>query len=96
MRIVEIPGDQQLRGSIGSGQIRLVWGIEIALIYDVVNDKRLERKIAEDAEDVISAIYGEPTMSKNHRFVGARIDRNATPGVVANTMRFDVQDQAAL
>ncbi len=96
MRIVEIPGDQIIRGAIGSGQIRLVWGIEIALVYDVSSDKRLERTIGEDAERVIAAIYGDPHMTKNHHFVSASVERNIAQGVVVNTMRFDVQDQATL
>jgi hypothetical protein len=96
MRITEIPGDQQLRGSVGSGVIRLVWGIEIALIYDLVNDKRLERTIGEDAERVIAAIYGDPHMTPNHHFVGASVERNITQGVVVNTMRFNIAEQATL
>lgn len=96
MRIVEIPGDQIQRGAIGGGKIRLVWGLEIALIYEIGNDKRLERKVAEDAEDVIAAIYGDETITNAHRYVGASIERNVAQGVVVNTMRFDVQDQAAL
>ncbi|MDD5547154.1 MAG: hypothetical protein PHO67_08390 [Candidatus Omnitrophica bacterium] len=96
MRIVEVPGDQMLRGAIGSGQIRLVWGIEIALMYDVGTDKRLERTIGEDAEKVIAAIYGDADMGTKHHFVGAAIERDTVRGMVTNTMRFDVQDQAAL
>lgn len=96
MKIVTIPGDQQLRGSVGNGLIRLVWGIEIALVYDIGNDKRLERTIGEDAERVIASIYGDPVLTRNQHFVGATVERNTTQGVVTNTMRFDVQDQAVL
>jgi len=96
MRIVEIPGDQIQRGAIGGGNIRLVWGIEVALIYDIGTDKRLERKVAEDAEDIIAAIYGDSLITHAHRYIGASIERNIAQGVVVNTMRFDVQDQAAL
>jgi hypothetical protein len=95
IRIVEIPGDQQLRGSIGSGMIRLVFAIEVALTYVTTTDKRIERKLAEDAEDIIAAIYGSVNLS-NHHFIGATVARDPTKGIVTNTMRFDFQSQATL
>jgi len=93
IRIVEVPGDQQLRGTIGSGRVRLVFAIEIVLTYSVGSDKRVERKVAEDAEDVIAAIYKDVNLA-NHHFVGATVARDATKGIVQNTIRFDWQSQA--
>jgi hypothetical protein len=95
IRVIEVPGDQQLRGSIGSGTIRLVFALEVALSYEVGNDKRVERRVAEDAEDVIAAIYDEVNLT-NHHFVGASIQRDAARGVIMNVMRFDFQSQASL
>lgn len=95
IRVVEIPGEQQLRGTIGSGVVRLVFVVQIALVYEIGVDKRLERKIAEDAESVIAGIYGDVNLS-NHHFTGATIDRDIAKGVVMNTMRFDFQSQATV
>jgi hypothetical protein len=90
IRIAEIPGDQQLRGTIGSGRVRLVYGIEIVLTYAIGTDKRVERKVAEDAEDVISAIYLDVNLT-NHHFIGAGVTRR--DGMVTNVLRFDFQGQ---
>lgn len=95
IRVVEIPGDQARRGAIGSGTVRLVWGIEIAIAYEVANNKRVERKIAEDAEDIISAVYADVSL-RNHNYIGASIERDKVQGVVTNTMRWNFQDETAL
>jgi hypothetical protein len=63
------------------------------LFYEVGTDRRLERKIAEDAESTILAIYNDVNLA-NHRFVGSSIDRDAARGLVMNTIRFDFQSQA--
>ncbi len=94
MRIVEVPTQQRVRGAIGSGVVRVTWFVDIVLTYDVGTDKRVERKVAEDAEDVITAIYSSTSLS-NHYFDGATIDRNADRKQVVNTMRFVFQEQAA-
>jgi hypothetical protein len=95
IRVLEIPGDQQLRGSIGSGMVRLVFAIEVSLVYVAANDKRIERKVAEDAETIIAAIYGNVNLS-NHHYTGSVVERNAATGVVTNRLRFDFQSQATL
>lgn len=95
IRVTEIPGDQERRGSVGSGMVRISWRLEIALTYDTGSDKRVERRVAEDAEDVIAAIYGLTSLV-NHQFIGASIDRRSREGELVNTMRFSFQDQATL
>ena len=94
IRVTEIPSEQPTRGAIGSGRVRLVFNVQVVLMYDTGSDRRVERKIAEDAEDVIHAIYSDVNLS-NHHFVGAVIERDATRGLVTDTIRFDFQSQVA-
>jgi hypothetical protein len=93
LRVTEIPSEQPIRGTVGSGKIRLTFAIQVVLFYEVGTDRRLERKIAEDAESTILAIYNDVNLA-NHRFVGSSIDRDAARGLVMNTIRFDFQSQA--
>jgi hypothetical protein len=95
IRVVDIPGDQILRGTIGGGSVRLNFGIEISVVYSIGTDKRIERKVAEDAEDIIAAIYRDVN-TFNHQFVGATVVRDVAKQQVMNTMRFDFQSQVAL
>ena len=94
IRVTEIPSQQDIRGAIGSGRVRLVFNVQIVLMYDMGSDRRLERKIAEDAEDVIHAIYTDVNLS-NHHFVGAVIERDPTRTLVTDTIRFDFQAEVA-
>jgi len=94
IRVSEIPSEQPIRGAVGGGRIRVSFVIEVALFYDITPDKRLDRKVAEDAEDVIAAIYHGVNLS-NHQFLGATVDRNAAQGMVTTTIRFAFQTEAA-
>ena len=93
IRVVEIQGENTLRGAFASGRVRLSFVVEIVLFYDTTNDARIERRVAEDSEGVIAAIYADVNLT-NHHFLGAVLER--TPGVVRNVMRFAFQGEAAL
>ena len=92
IRVQQIDGDQELRGSVGSGKVRVSWKLDVILSYDMENDIRQDRAVAEDAEDVIAALYS--ITLRNHQFVQAVITREGT--VLTNTLRFAFQDDAEL
>jgi len=94
IRVTSIQTQQPTRGSIAAARVRLAFGMEVAITYETSNDLRVERKAAEDAEDVIYAIYTDVNLT-NHHFTGASIDRDPARGVVTNTIRFDFQSEAA-
>ena len=94
IRIAEVPTQQRLRGAIGSGVVRITWNMEVVLYYNIGTNKRIERKVAEDAEDILAAIYASKVLV-NHYFDGATIERDASRLQVMNTMKFVFQDQAA-
>lgn len=94
IRVTNIQTQQPIRGTFAAQKVRLAFGIEVVLIYETANDRRVERKAAEDAEDVIHAIYTDVNLT-NHHFTGAVIERDATRGLVTNTIRFDFQAEAA-
>jgi len=93
IRMVEIPGENTLRGAFAAARVRLSFVVEVVLLYDTTNDTRVERKVAEDAERVIAAIYADVNLT-NHHFLGAVLER--TPGVIRNVIRFAFQGEAAL
>lgn len=93
IRITEVPSEMPTRGTFASGVVRLVFSVQVVLIYEASGDKRVERKVAEDAEDAIHAIYTDVNLS-NHHFLGAAIERDPARGLVTNTIRFDFQSQA--
>lgn len=92
MRIMEVPGNQEVRGTIASGVVRLSWNLEVVLYYELENNKRVERKIAEDAESVIAALYG--VNLTNHHFLRAEIARGEM--MARSIFHFDFQDQVTL
>ncbi len=92
IRIVEIPSDQPTRGTLAASIVRLTFGIQIDLCYDWSGDVRIERTMAEDAEDMILAIYTDVNLA-NQRFVGATIERDPTKSIIVNAIRFDFQSQ---
>jgi hypothetical protein len=94
IQITGVPSEQPLRGAISSGRVRLIWEFQIVLMYDTGSDRRIEKKIAEDAETVIHAIYTSVNLS-NHHFISAVIERDPNRGLVTDTIRFDFQAEAA-
>ncbi|MDD5391079.1 MAG: hypothetical protein PHD37_17210 [Gallionellaceae bacterium] len=93
IRVSEVIGDHPARGTMASGVVRLTFALQVVLVYEWGGDARIERAVAEDAEDVVHAIYTDVNLS-NHRFIGATIERDPARGVVTDTIRFDFQSQA--
>lgn len=94
IRVSEVIGDHPARGTMASGVVRVTFAVNVVLVYEWGGDARVERTVAEDAEDVVHAIYTDVNLS-NHKFIGATIERDPQRGVVTDTIRFDFQSQAA-
>jgi hypothetical protein len=94
IRVIEIPSDQPTRGTLAASVVRLTFSISISLCYDWGGDARIERVMAEDAEDMILAICTDVKLA-NQKFVGATIERDPTKSIVVDNLRFDFQSQTS-